>query len=161
MTNLLLEEFEKLGHILVQHLKEQPIIVAHTQITFDGSKIKELLSNNKSDLLEKALDMAVIEAQKDANSVTPCTEIMRVVLDQLGPLTGLPPYGAIHEIDKIVDDVLLLKMKIQEEENKGMEDEDKKVKHLKMSMRELLEHVMLELEANKPISVSSNSVIHT
>ncbi|MCL7050923.1 hypothetical protein MKW94_003916 [Papaver nudicaule] len=162
MTTFLLEEFEKLGHILVQHLKEQPIIVAHTQITFDGSKIKELLSNNKSDLLEKALDMAVKETQKDENSVAPCAEILRAVLDQLGPLTGLPPYGAVHEIDKIVDEVLLLKMKAQEEEeeNKGMEDEDK-VKHLKMSMRKLLEHVMLELEANKPISVSSNSVIHT
>ncbi|KAI3989481.1 hypothetical protein MKX01_022756 [Papaver californicum] len=153
-ATLLLKEFEKFGHILVQHLKEDPIIVAHTQITFVASKIKKLLST-KSNLLEKALDMAVVETQKDPNSVLPCKEIL---LDHLGPLTGLPPYGAIHQIDKIVDEILLKKN--AEEENKVMENKDK-VKYLKMLMRELLEHIMLELEANKPISVASNSVIHT
>ncbi|KAI3861458.1 hypothetical protein MKW98_000410 [Papaver atlanticum] len=159
-TTFLLEEFEKFGHILVQHLKEEPIIVAHTQITFDASKIKKLLSA-KSNLLEKALDMAVIETQKDPNSVLPCKEILLAVFDHLGPLTGLPPYGAIHQIDKSVDEILM-KMKAEEDEEKMkvMENEDK-VKYLKMLMRVLLEHIMLELEANKPISVSSNSVIHT
>ncbi|RZC66643.1 hypothetical protein C5167_010337 [Papaver somniferum] len=161
-TTFLLEEFEKFGHILVQHLKEEPIIVAHTQITFDGSKIKKLLTS-KSNLLEKTLDMAVIEIQRDSESVLllPCKEIFLVMFGHLGPLTGLPPYGAIHQIDKIVDEVFM-KNKAEEEEEKMkiMENEDK-VKYLKMLMRMLLEHIMLELEANKSISVSSNSVIHT
>ncbi|RZC44827.1 hypothetical protein C5167_037775 [Papaver somniferum] len=161
MTTFLLEEFEKFGHILVQHLKEEPIIVAHTQITFDGSKIKKLLTN-KSNLLEKALDMAVIEIQRDPKSVLlPCKEILLLMFDHLGPLTGLPPYEAIHQIDRIVDKVLMkIKAENEEQNMKIMENEDK-VKHLKMLMRMLLEHIILELEANKPISVSSNSVIHT
>ncbi|KAI3904228.1 hypothetical protein MKW92_053971 [Papaver armeniacum] len=160
-TTFLLEEFEKFGAILAQHLKEEPIIVAHTQITFDASKIKKLLSTKSNNLLEKALDMAVIETQKDPNSVLSCKEILLVVFDHLGPLTGLPPYGAIQQIDKIVDEILMKKKAEEEEEKmKVMENEDK-VKYLKMLMRELLEHIMLELKANKPISVSSNSVIHT
>ncbi|KAI3989055.1 hypothetical protein MKX01_033091 [Papaver californicum] len=159
-VTFLLKEFEKFGHILVQHLKEEPIIVAHTQITFDGSKIKKLLST-KSNLLEKALDMAVIETQKDPNSVLPCKEILLVVLDHLGPLTGLPPYGLVHQIDKIVDKILLKKEVVEEEEYKVIIENEDKVKYLKMLMKELLEHIMLELEANKPISVSSNYVIHT
>ncbi|KAI3855463.1 hypothetical protein MKX03_025421 [Papaver bracteatum] len=160
-TTFLLEEFEKFGHILVQHLKEEPIIVAHTQITFDGSKIKKLSCDKSNNLLEKALDMAVIETQEDPDSVLlPCKEILLTVFDNLGPLTGLPPYGAIHQVDKIVDEILM-KKKVEEEEKMNVMENEDKVKYLKMLMRELLEHIMVELEANKPISISSNSVIHT
>lgn len=40
-----LEEFEKVAERLIQRLKEQPVIVAHTENTFDGSAIRRLLSN--------------------------------------------------------------------------------------------------------------------
>lgn len=40
-----LEEFKKVGERLVQRLREQPVIVAHTENTYDGSPIRRLLSN--------------------------------------------------------------------------------------------------------------------
>ncbi|KAI3989480.1 hypothetical protein MKX01_022755 [Papaver californicum] len=90
-ATFLLGIIEKFGHILVQHLKEEPIIVAHLHIP-------------KSHLMQKKA--------------------------------------------------------AEEEENKVTEDGDE-VKYLKMLMRELLRNIMLELEASKPISISSNFVIHT
>lgn len=40
-----LEVFKKLADSIAQHLHEQPVIVAHSENTFDGSGIKRLLSN--------------------------------------------------------------------------------------------------------------------
>lgn len=38
-------EFKKVASAVAEHLKEQPVIVAHSENTFDGSGIKRLLSN--------------------------------------------------------------------------------------------------------------------
>lgn len=40
-----LEEFKKVGERLAQRLREQPVIVAHTENTYNGSPIRRLLSN--------------------------------------------------------------------------------------------------------------------
>lgn len=40
-----LVEFKKVAERVAQRLKEQPVIVAHSENTFDGSGIKRLLSN--------------------------------------------------------------------------------------------------------------------
>lgn len=40
-----LVEFKKVAERVAQHLKEQPVIVAHSENTFDGSGVKRLLSN--------------------------------------------------------------------------------------------------------------------
>ena len=40
-----LEEFKKVAERVTQNLKELPVIVAHSENTFDGSVIKRLLSN--------------------------------------------------------------------------------------------------------------------
>lgn len=40
-----LEEFKKVALSVVDSLKEKPIIVAHSENTFDGSGVKRLLSN--------------------------------------------------------------------------------------------------------------------
>lgn len=40
-----LVEFKNVAETLVKLLKEQPVIVAHTENTFDGSGIRKLLSN--------------------------------------------------------------------------------------------------------------------
>lgn len=40
-----LVEFKKAAERVAQRLKEQPVIVAHSENTFDGSGIKRLLSN--------------------------------------------------------------------------------------------------------------------
>ena len=40
-----LVEFKKAAESVAQRLKEQPVIVAHSENTFDGTGIKRLLSN--------------------------------------------------------------------------------------------------------------------
>ena len=40
-----LEEFKKVALSVADRLKEQPVIVAHSENTFDGSGVKRLLSN--------------------------------------------------------------------------------------------------------------------
>ena len=40
-----LVEFKKVAERVAQNLKDQPVIVAHSENTFDGSGIKRLLSN--------------------------------------------------------------------------------------------------------------------
>lgn len=40
-----LMEFKKVAESVAQRLAEQPVIVAHSENTFDGSAIKRLLSN--------------------------------------------------------------------------------------------------------------------
>jgi hypothetical protein len=39
------QEFKKLLGIIIQRLQQHPVIVAHTDNTFDGSGIRKLLSN--------------------------------------------------------------------------------------------------------------------
>lgn len=40
-----LEGFKKVALSVAERLKEQPVIVAHSESTFDGSGVKRLLSN--------------------------------------------------------------------------------------------------------------------
>ena len=40
-----LVEFKKVAERVAQNLKDQPVIVAHSENTFDGSGIRRLLSN--------------------------------------------------------------------------------------------------------------------
>ena len=42
---IFLEEFKKVALSVVDRLREQPVIVAHSENTFDGSGVKRLLSN--------------------------------------------------------------------------------------------------------------------
>lgn len=41
----LLAELKRVGEIIAKLLKEQPVIVAHSENTFNGSGIRRLLSN--------------------------------------------------------------------------------------------------------------------
>lgn len=40
-----LAEFKKVALRVAEHLREQPVIVAHSENTFDGNGVKRLLSN--------------------------------------------------------------------------------------------------------------------
>ncbi|KAI4367704.1 hypothetical protein MLD38_023412 [Melastoma candidum] len=143
-----LAEFKKVGERLAQQLKEKPVIVAHTENTFNGNGIKRLLSNKFE--FDKALDGALENIPKDHHGKI-SKEYLRVALDVLAPSAGLPPVGAIDEMDKVVEDAM--KMMDADDGKTVKEDEFRKI------LAELLGSVMLQLEGN-PISVSSNSVVH-
>lgn len=143
-----LVEFKKVAERVAQHLKEQPVIVAHSENTFDGSGIKRLLSNKFE--LDKTLNAALENVPRDRNGKM-SKEYLRVVLDVVYPSAGLPPIGAVDQMDKVVADVFQM---INADDGKLVkEDEFKKL------LTEILGSIMLQLEGNT-ISVSTNSVVH-
>ncbi|XP_020219830.1 uncharacterized protein LOC109802840 isoform X2 [Cajanus cajan] len=143
-----LEEFKKVALNVVEFLKEKPVIVAHSENTFDGRGIKRLLSNKFE--LDRTLNLALDNLPKDHNGKI-SKDYLRVALDLVSPSAGLPPVGAIEEMDKIISEAF--KMVNADDTKTVKEDEFKKI------LTEILGSIMLQLEGN-PISVSSNSVVH-
>ncbi|KAL2512378.1 Calcium-binding EF-hand family protein [Abeliophyllum distichum] len=143
-----LVEFKRAIENVVQHLKEQPAIVAHSQNTFDGSGIKRLLSNKFE--LDKTLDSALESVPKDHHGKI-SKAYMRLALDVLAPSAGLPPFGAVDQMDGIM--IEALKMFNADDGKLVKKDEFKKL------LTEVLGCIMLQLQGN-PISVFVNSVVH-
>ncbi|GMY05551.1 EF-Hand 1 [Fagus crenata] len=141
-------EFKKVAELVAQHLKEQPVIVAHSENTFDGSGVKRLLSNKFE--LDKTLNAAIENVPRDRNGKI-SKEYIRLVLDVVAPAAGLPPIGAVDQMDKVVGEVF--KMLSVDDGKQVKEDEFKKI------LTEILGSIMLQLEGNS-ISVSTNSVVH-
>ncbi|XP_042516525.1 uncharacterized protein LOC122090857 [Macadamia integrifolia] len=143
-----IEEFKKVAEILAQRLKEQPVIVAHTENIFNGSSIKRLLTNKFE--LDKSLDAAVRDLPKDRHHKV-SKEYLRVTLDMLAPAAGLPPYGALPQMDKVINEALTM---VSADDGKAVPEEE-----FKKLITEILGSLMLQLEGYS-ISVSSNSVVH-
>ncbi|KAL3814069.1 hypothetical protein ACJIZ3_015337 [Penstemon smallii] len=143
-----LGEFKRAADYVVQLLKEQPAIVAHSQNTFDGSGIKRLLSNKFE--LDKTLDSTIKAAPRDRHGKIP-KEYLSVALDSLAASAGLPPLGALDQMDYIMTEAFKM---IDAGDGKTVkEDEFKKL------LTEVLGSIMLQLEGN-PVSVSINSLVH-
>uniref|UniRef100_A0A6N2MDT4 EF-hand domain-containing protein n=1 Tax=Salix viminalis TaxID=40686 RepID=A0A6N2MDT4_SALVM len=143
-----LVEFKKVTECVAQRLREQPVIVAHSENTFDGSGIRRLLSNKFE--LDKNLNTAMENVPKDRSGKI-SKEYLRAALDTVSPSAVLPPIGAIHEMDKVIGE--MFKMMNADDGKLVKEDEFKKM------LTEILGSIMLQLEGN-PISISSNSVVH-
>nr|XP_025673037.1 uncharacterized protein LOC112772321 [Arachis hypogaea] len=90
-----LEGFKKVALCVAERLKEQPVIVAHSENTFDGSGVKRLLSNKFE--FDKTLNSVVENLPKDKNGKI-SKEYLRLALDGVSPSAGLPPFGAIEEV---------------------------------------------------------------
>ncbi|KAK9136454.1 hypothetical protein Syun_015784 [Stephania yunnanensis] len=146
--DVFLSEFKQMVERVVHRLQEQPVIVAHSEQTFDGIGIKRLLSNKFE--LNKTLDAAVKDVPRDKNGKM-SKEYLRVALDLVAPAAGLPPIGAVDQMDKIVNEVFRM---IEADDGKMVDEEE-----FKKLMREVLGSIMLQLEGNA-INVSSNSVVH-
>lgn len=143
-----LVEFKKVAEAVARRLKEQPVIVAHSENNFDGSGIKRLMSNKFE--LDKITGEVLRAVPKDKHGKM-SKEYLRVALDAVASSAGIPPYGAIPEMDKVYNDVF--QMVSADDGQLVKEDEFKKL------LLEILGSIMLQLEGNS-ISVSSNSVVH-
>ncbi|KAG9154640.1 hypothetical protein Leryth_023052 [Lithospermum erythrorhizon] len=143
-----LAEFKRVAERLARHLREEPVIVAHSESTYDGSGIKRLLSNKFE--FDKTMESVISGFPKDRNGRISMA-YYRVALDTIGPSASLPPVGAVDQIDRITTDAL--KMLDADKDKMVEKDEFKKV------VAEILGSIMLQLEGN-PISVSTNSVVH-
>ncbi|CAI9104680.1 OLC1v1003404C1 [Oldenlandia corymbosa var. corymbosa] len=145
---MFLQVFRNVAENVANRLKEQPVIVAHTENTFDGSGIRRLLSNKFE--LDKTLEAALKNVPKDRHGKM-SKDYLRIALDVLAPSSGLPPIGAVDEMDKIINDALKM---LNADDGKLVKEEE-----FKKLLTELLGSVMLQLEGN-PISVSTNTVVH-
>ncbi|WJX36295.1 hypothetical protein P8452_24190 [Trifolium repens] len=145
-----MEEFKKVALSVVNCLKEKPVIVAHSENTFDGSGVKRLLSNKFE--LDKTLNTVLENLPKDRKGNI-SKDSLRVTLDVVSPSAGLPPVGAIEEMDKVISEAFKM---VNNADNKSVmikEEEFKKI------LSEILGSIMLQLEGS-PIAISSNSVVH-
>ncbi|XP_028765717.1 uncharacterized protein LOC114723664 [Neltuma alba] len=145
---IFLTEFRKVALKVAEYLKEQPVIVAHSRNTFDGTGVKKLLSSKFE--FEKTLNSALENLPKDRNGKL-SKDHLRVALDMVSPSAGLPPFGAIEEMDKVIGEVFKM---IDADDGKTVKDDK-----FKKILTEILGSIMLQLEGN-PISISSNSVVH-
>lgn len=143
-----LVEFRKVLEHIVERLKEQPVIVAHTENTYDGSTIKSLLANKFE--TDKVLNGALVTIPRDKQGRI-SKEYLRIALDSLAPSAGLPPYGAVAEMDKVINEVFKM---VDADDGKLVKDEE-----FKKLLLEILGSIMLQLGGN-PVSISTNSVVH-
>uniref|UniRef100_J3LM13 EF-hand domain-containing protein n=1 Tax=Oryza brachyantha TaxID=4533 RepID=J3LM13_ORYBR len=146
--DVFLEQLKKLLSNVAERLQEQPVIVAHTENTFDGSGVKRLL-NNKFEL-DKLLDSVWRDVPiENKNKVS--KEYLIVALDKMADAASLPPYGAVNQVDAVVNEAL----KMVNADDRMTVDEAA----FKKLLTDVLGAVMMQLNEH-PIFVSTSSVVH-
>ncbi|CAN6299742.1 unnamed protein product, partial [Urochloa humidicola] len=142
------QEFKKFLGIITRRLQQHPVIVAHTENTFDGSGIRRLLSNKfEFDKLLDSVWSGVPKEHKDKTS----KEYLRVALDRIADSASLPPYGAVDQVDAVVNEAFKM---AKADDGKAVDEAE-----FKKLLTEILGAIMLQLDGN-PISVSTNTVVH-
>ncbi|CAN6324237.1 unnamed protein product [Urochloa humidicola] len=142
------QEFKKFLGVITRRLQQHPVIVAHTENTFDGSGIRRLLSNKfEFDKLLDSVWSGVPKEHKDKTS----KEYLRVALDRIADSASLPPYGAVDQVDAVVNEAFKM---AKADDGKAVDEAE-----FKKLLTEILGAIMLQLDGN-PISVSTNTVVH-
>ncbi|KAG0504941.1 hypothetical protein M758_N007000 [Ceratodon purpureus] len=141
------DAYRKVALAVAMYMREKPMTVAHTEKVFDGTSISNLLKDKHA--LDLALDLAWEIMPKTGNGSAP-KSYLRIGLDTLAPFAGLPPVGAVPEMDNIVNE----SFKLIDDDAAGRVDKPAFDK----CMLEVLGGVMLQLEG-KNIEVKSSAVV--
>ncbi|KAM0824373.1 hypothetical protein ACQ4PT_070246 [Festuca glaucescens] len=91
------QEFRKYLGIIARRLQERPVIVAHSENTFDGAGVKKILSNKAE--FDKLLDSMWGDVPKEHKDRT-SKKYIRVAFDRMAASVNLPPYGAVDQVKK-------------------------------------------------------------
>ncbi|KAK1651717.1 hypothetical protein QYE76_069522 [Lolium multiflorum] len=142
------EQLKKLLGDVAERLQEQPVIVAHTENTFDGSGVRRLLSNKFE--LDKLLDSVWRNVPKEHEKKA-SKEQLRVALDKMADAASLPPHGAVNQVDAVVNEAL---KKANADDGKEVDEAE-----FKKLLTEVLGAVMLQLN-RQPIFFSTSTVVH-
>lgn len=142
------QEFRKYLGIIARRLQERPVIVAHSENTFDGAGVKKILSNKAE--FDKLLDSMCGDVPKEHKDRT-SKKYIRVAFDRMAASVNLPPYGAVDQVDAVVNEAFKM---VNAEDGKPVDEAE-----FKKLLTEVLGAVMLQLDG-KTISVSSNTVLH-
>ncbi|KAI4969151.1 hypothetical protein ZWY2020_000065 [Hordeum vulgare] len=95
------EEFKKYLGTIARRLQECPIIVAHTENTCDGAGNRKILSNKFE--FDKLLDSVWGDVPKEHKDRT-SKKYLRVAFDKMDASVNLPPYGAVNQVDAVVNE---------------------------------------------------------
>ncbi|KAM0882171.1 hypothetical protein ACQ4PT_032462 [Festuca glaucescens] len=142
------QEFRKYLGIIARRLQERPVIVAHSENTFDGAGVKKILSNKAE--FDKLLDSMWGDVPKEHKDRT-SKKYIRVAFDRMAASVNLPPYGAVDQVDAVVNEAFKM---VNADDGKPVDEAE-----FKKLLTEVLGAVMLQLDG-KTISVSSNTVLH-
>ncbi|XP_062216186.1 uncharacterized protein LOC133916514 [Phragmites australis] len=142
------QQLKKLLGAIAERLQEQPVIVAHTENTFDGSGVKRLLANKFE--LDKLLDSVWKDVPAEHKSKA-SKECIRAALDKMADAASLPPYGAVDEVDAVVNEAIKMA-----NINDGQAVDEAGFKKL---LTEILGAVMVQLNG-AAIFVSTNTVVN-
>lgn len=141
------DAYKKVVLEVAMSIRQKPLTVAHTDKVFDGSSISALLKDKQA--LNVALDMAWEMMPKASGGAAP-KSYLRVGFDTVAPYAGLPPVGAVEEMDNVVNEAF----KMIDDDATGRVDKDQ----FNKCMLEVLGALMLQLEG-KPIGVKSSAII--
>lgn len=142
------QEFKKYLGVIARRLQECPIIVAHTENTFDGAGIRKILSNKFE--FDKLLDSVWGDVPKEHKDRT-SKKYLRVAFDRLAASVNLPPYGAVDQVDAVVNEAFKM---ANADDGKAVDEAE-----FKKLLTGILGAVMLQLDGSA-IAVSTNTVLH-
>lgn len=143
-----LQQLKMLLGAVAERLQEQPVIVAHTENTYDGSGVKRLLANKFE--LDKLLD-SVWRGVPSEHKNKASKECLVAALDKMADAASLPHYGAVKQVDAVVDEAI----KTANAGDGKTVDEAQ----FKKFLTDTLGAIMRQLNSN-PVFVSTNTVVH-
>ncbi|KAJ1297941.1 hypothetical protein BS78_01G417000 [Paspalum vaginatum] len=141
------QQLKKLLGAIADRLREQPVIVAHTENNYDGSGVRRLLGNKFE--LDKLLDSVWKGARAEGKNKA-SRECVRAALDTMADAASLPPYGAVKQVDEVVDEAIKM---ANADDGKTVDEAQ-----FKKLLTDSLGAVMLQLSGN-PVFVSTNIVV--
>ncbi|XP_066396185.1 uncharacterized protein [Miscanthus floridulus] len=144
----LFQQLKKLLGAIADRLQEQPVIVAHTESHYDGSGVKRLLANKFE--LDKLLD-SVWKGLPAEHKSKASKEYLIAALDKMADAASLPYYGAVKEVDAVVEESIKT---VGVEEGKAADEAE-----FKKSLTDILRAIMLRLNDN-PVFISTDIVVH-
>ncbi|KAF8683535.1 hypothetical protein HU200_044448 [Digitaria exilis] len=142
------QQLKKLLGAMADRLQEQPVIVAHTENTYDGSGIKRLLGSKfELDKLLGSVWRGVAAEHKNKAS----KECLIAAFDKMADAASLPYYGAVKQVDAVVNEAI----KTANANDGKMVDEAE----FKKLVTDTLGAVMRQLNSS-PVFVCTNTVVH-
>ncbi|OEL20826.1 hypothetical protein BAE44_0018155 [Dichanthelium oligosanthes] len=136
------QEFKKFLGIITRRLQQHPVIVAHTENTFDGSGIRRLLSS-KFEFDKNEHGNAAIHLVYTTRTGSLKSSDFEVI--------DVYRFPNIRQVDAVVNEAFKM---AKADDGKAVDEAE-----FKKLLAEILGAIMLQLNGN-PISVSTNAVVH-
>ncbi|EFJ19433.1 hypothetical protein SELMODRAFT_271381 [Selaginella moellendorffii] len=136
-------------------MSEKPLTVAHVRKKFDGQSVKAFLSDKKAS--KKVISEAWKTLPKEKNGSIKKDDFI-FGLDFVSPRAGLPPLGAIEEMDSEIIGALKMMDNGGAASHKNHHENLIDREMFEQYLRQVLGSMMLQLEG-KPIVIQSSAIV--